>query len=175
MKILNTLFYVVSSVAIIDLPFLIVNWARYMKVRAANRSSLVPLPAKLPLKSVICFVSPILIAIAISEIMTSYCRADALNFLRDLSGNYKVYVNSQPAHEPDRIVAALKEVGPQLSHHSSPTKMILVDIQSDRGSLTLELGRDSGYAQEYWVFYPKYHVTSNNEIGRVTTPVFDEY
>jgi len=37
------------------------------------------------------------------------------------------------------------------------------------------LGRDSGYAQECWVFYPKYRITSNNEIGRVTTPVFDEY
>ena len=37
------------------------------------------------------------------------------------------------------------------------------------------LGRDSGYAQEYWVFYPKHRITSNNEIGRVTTPVFDEY
>jgi hypothetical protein len=53
--------------------------------------------------------------------------------------------------------------------------MIRVDIESEKGNLTLELGRDSGYAQEYWVFYPKYHVTSNNEIGRVTTPVFDDY
>ena len=53
--------------------------------------------------------------------------------------------------------------------------MIRVDIESGKGNLTLELGRDSGYAQEYWVFYPKYRVTLNNEIGRVTTAVFDEY
>jgi hypothetical protein len=53
--------------------------------------------------------------------------------------------------------------------------MIRVDIETDKGTLTLQLGRDSGYAQEYWVFYPKYRITSNNEIGRVTTPLFDEY
>jgi hypothetical protein len=175
LEILNTLFYVLGAAAIIALPFMLVNQFKYLKVRAANRSRFVPLPAKLPVKSMIFFVGPILVAIAISEIMTSYCRTDALNFLRDLSGNYKVYVDSQPAHEPDRVVAALKAVAPQFGHHSHPTKRIRVDIQSDKGSLTLEFGRDSGYAQEYWVFYPKYSVTSNNEIGRVTTQVFDEY
>jgi hypothetical protein len=117
------------------------------------------------------FVGSILIAITIAGIMSSCSRVEALNALRNLSGNYKVNVNSEPAHDPDKIVAALKEV----AHHSHPTKMIRVDVQSEKGSLTLELGRDSGYAQEYWVFYPKYRVTSNNEIGRVTTRVFDEY
>jgi hypothetical protein len=174
LEILNTLFYVLGAAAIIALPFMLVNQFKYLKVRAANRSRFVPLPAKFPVKSVLFFVGPIILAIAISEIMTSYCRAEVLNFLRDLSGDYKIYVNSQPAHEPQRIVGALKEVAPQLGHHSHPTKMIRVEIQSDKGSVTLELGRDSGYAQEYWVFYPKYGVTSNNEIGRVTTPIFDE-
>ena len=41
--------------------------------------------------------------------------------------------------------------------------------------MTFELGRDSALPQEYWVFYPKYRVTSNYEIGRVTTPMFDQY
>lgn len=175
LKILNALFYVVGTATIIALPFLLVNWFRYMKVLGANRSRIVPLSAKLPVKSLIFFVGSIIVAIAISEIMTSYCRADTLDFLRDLSGNYNVYVDSQPAHEPAKVVAALKEVAPQLGHHSHPTEMIRVDIQSDKGNLTLELGRDSGNAQEYWVFYPRYGVTANNEIGRVTTPVFDKY
>ncbi len=175
MNTLDLLFYTVSIIPLIALPFLLVNWVRYMKARAENRSRFVPVPVKFPVKSTLFFAGPIIIVIAIAEIMASRSRVEALNFLRDLSGNYKVYVNSQPAHDPDKIVSALKATAPQLAQHSHPTKMIRVDIESEKGNLTLELGRDSGYAQEYWVFYPKYRVTSNNEIGRVTTTVFDEY
>jgi hypothetical protein len=174
-NILNLLFYLVSIVPFFGLPFLLVNWVRYMKACAKNKSGLVPVPATFPLNSVLFFAGPIIIAIGIAEIIASRSRAEALSFLRDLSGNYKVYVNSQPGHDPDKIVSALKAIAPELAHHSHPKKMIRVDIESGKGNLTLELGRDSGYAQEYWVFYPKYRVTLNNEIGRVTTAVFDEY
>ena len=146
-----------------------------MKARAENRSRRVPLPARVPLKSVLFFVAPIVIAIAVAEIVAERSRVEALNFLRDVSGKYKVYVNSQMAGNPDGIVSALKTTAPELAHHSHPTKMIRVDIETDKGVLTLQLGRDSGYAQEYWVFYPKYRITSNNEIGRVTTSAFDDY
>ena len=175
MNVLNLIFYAVSAIPFIALPFLLVNWIRYMKVRAENRSSFVPVPVKFPTRSVLFFVVPIIVAITIAGIMTSRSRIEALNFLRELPGNYKVYVNSQPARDPDKIISALKATSPQLAQHSHPTKLIRIDIESDKGRLTLELGRDSGYAQEYWVFYPKYRVTSNNEIGRITTPVFDEY
>ncbi len=175
MNALNIIFYFVSIIPLIALPFLFVNWARYMKARADNRSRLVPVPLKMPVKSVLFFVAPIVIAIAIAEIVAARSRVEALNFLRNVSGNYKVYVNSQLARDPDGIISALKTTAPQLAQHSHPTKMIRVDIENERGTLTLQLGRDSGYAQEYWVFYPKYRITLNNEIGRVTTPVFDEY
>jgi len=174
-NILNTLFYVVSVIPFIALPFLLVNWMRYMRIRAENKSRRVALPAKLPVKSMGFFVVPIIIAIAISEIVAARSRTEALNFLRDLSGNYTVYVNSRPANNPDAIIATLKTTAPRMAHHSSPTKMIHVDIQTNNGALSLVLGRDSGYAQEYWVFYPKYRITSNNEVGRVRTPLFDDY
>ena len=146
-----------------------------MKIRAENKSRRVALPAKLPLKSMGFFVVPIIIAIGIAEIVAARSRTEALNFLRDLSGNYRVYVNAQLAKNPDAIITALKTTGFRMDHHSSPTKMIHVDIQSDRGNLLLQLGRDSSYAQEYWVFYPKYRITSNNEIGKVLTAALDEY
>ena len=175
MNTLNTLFYLVSVIPFVALPFLFVNWAQYMKARAENRSRRVPLPAKAPLKSVLFFVVPIIVAIAIAEIVAARSRVEALTYLRNMSGNYRVFVNSQPANNPDAIIAALKTTGSRMAHHSSPTKMIHVDIQSDRGDLSLQLSRDSGYGQEYWVFYPKYRITSNNEIGRITTAVFDQY
>ena len=80
-----------------------------------------------------------------------------------------------PAADADKIVSALKQTSPALGHHSHPTIRVRVDINSERGNMTFELGRDSALPQEYWVFYPKYRVTSNYEIGRVTTPVFDQY
>ena len=176
MKSLNLIFYLVSAIPFVALPFLLVNWAKYMKARSENRSGLNPLPAKFPVKSVIFFAAPILVAIAIAEIMSSRSRLQALGFLRDLAGTYKVYVNSKPAHDPERVVSALKQVAPApVGHHSHPTKMIRVDIQGETDSLTLELGRDSGSPQEYWVFNPRFRVTSNNEIGRVITTVFDDY
>ncbi len=175
MSALNTLVYIVGAISFIALPFLLVNWFRYVNALNKNRSRFVPLPAKMPVKSVVFFVAPIIVAISIAEIVQERSRDEALNFLRDLSGNYQVYVNSQPTQDPAGLVSTLKTTAPQLAHHSHPTKMIRVDIKSEKGSLTLQLGRDSGYAREYWVFYPKYRVTSNNEIGRVTTPIFDEY
>jgi hypothetical protein len=173
-NVLNIAFYVVSIIPFIALPFLFANWARYMKARAENRSNRVSVPAKVPVKSVLFFVAPIIVAIVIAQIVAARSRVEALNFLRNVSGNYKVYVNSHPARDPGRIVSALKTTAPQLAQHSHPTKMIRVDIETDKGTLTLRLGRDSGYALEYWVFYPKYRITSNNEIGRVTTPLFDD-
>jgi hypothetical protein len=175
MNILNTLFYLVSVIPFIALPFLFVNWARYMKAQAENKSRRVPVPAKVPLKSVLFFAVPIIVAITIAEFVAARSRMEALTFLSNVSGNYRVYVNAQAAKNPGAIIAALKTTGSRMAHHSSPTRMIRVDIQSDRGDLSLQLGRDSSYAQEYWVFYPKYRITSNNEIGKVVTAAFDEY
>jgi hypothetical protein len=174
-NVLDVLANILFIVPFVVLPFLIVNWVRYMKVRTENKSRFAPRPVRFPVMSVLFFAGPIIIVGVIGEIMATRSRVEALSFLRGLSGNHKVYVNSQPAHDPDRVINALQEVTPQPAHHSHPTKRIRVEIQSEQGNLILELGRDSGYGQEYWVFYPKYHATSDNEIGRITTPVFDEY
>ncbi len=175
MNVLDVLSNILFIVPFIVLPFLLVNWFRYVKVGAENKSRFAPRPIKFPLMSVLLFVVPIISVGVISEIMASRSRAEALNFLGNWSRNQEVYVNSHPSDDADRVVNALKEVAPQPAHHSHPTKRIRVEIVSEKGNLILELGRDSGYGQEYWVFYPKYRATSEKEIGRITTPVFDSY
>jgi hypothetical protein len=56
------------------------------------------------------------------------------------------------------------------------TIRIEVDIQDDRGrKLVLELGRDSENLREYWVFSQSSEITRGNEIGRVTSSLFDRY
>jgi len=175
MNVLEAFFYFASAVALVALPFLLVNWASYIRSRPANKFSPTNQSRKFPVKSTIIFVAAVLIAIVVAETMASLSRAEAVTFIQQLSGNYRVSVNHQPVTNPDGMIAALKQISPELAHHSHPTKRIRVEIQTEKGDWTLELGRDSDFPQEYWVFYPKYRVTSNNEIGRITAPVFDEY
>lgn len=106
--------------------------------------------------------------------ITTFARSEALSFIKSLSGNYKVYVNTQPVGDPDEMISALREITPYWAHHSHPTKRIQVYIQSDERNLTLELGRDSDTPREYWVFVPE-KSGFTNEIGRITTSAFDAY
>jgi hypothetical protein len=175
MDTLNFIFYCAAAIGLMDLPFLLVNWARYMKARSPSRISLARAPAKFPIKSVIFFVLPLLIAPAIADFMTTSTRGEALKFIKGLSGHYTACVNGLPVADADEVVSALKGIASYWAHHTHPTKRIRVYIHSDHGDLTLELRRDSGYPQEYWVFSPSHGVTSNNEIGRITTAVFDKY
>ena len=174
MNALNVIVYLAAATSIIALPFLLVNWARYMKGLPTNTLAIRSYEG-FPTKSVCFFVIPILVALAAANAVTTSARDEALNFMQGLSGSYTVYVNGQPARDTDRIVSTLRGVTPYWAHHSHPTKRIRVMIRSENGNLTLELGRDSGKPQEYWVFYPKYEVTARNEIGRITTSLFDEY
>ena len=173
MKALTAISYLAFAVAIIALPFLLVNWWKYMKAQPVNR--LVVVRPGFPIKSVSFFVFSILTAIAAATIVSTYARHDVLSFIQNLSGNYTVYVNHQQVPDYEKIIASLKEIGPYPAHHSHPTKRIRVDIHTDARDVTLELGRDSGNPKEYWVFYSGNSVTSQNEIGRITTSAFDEY
>ena len=170
---LNVITYCAFAASIISLPFLLVNWWRYMQGQPANR--LVVIRTGFPTKSVSFFLISVFTTIAAASIMTTYASRDVSSFLQNLSGNYTVYVNRQEVRESEKIISSLKEIAPYWAHHSHPTTRIRVDIHSDARDLTLELGRDSGNPQEYWVFYSKHSVTSDNEIGRITTSAFDEY
>ncbi len=184
MALLDLTFYCAAATALMALPFFVVNFLRYMslvsretymKTRFPSRVSVARASAKFPIKSVIFFVLPILISSVVAEFMTTSARAEVLKFIKGLSGHYTVSVNQDRAADAGEVVSALKGIASYWAHHSRPTRRIRVEIRSSQGDLTLELGRDSGNPQEYWVFMPEHGVTSNNEIGRITTPVFDKY
>jgi hypothetical protein len=172
-KALNVICYLAFATALITLPFLLINWVMYLRAQPTNR--LVAVRAGFPIKSVAIFVLSILTVIVTATIVTTALRNEALSFLESTSGNYRVQVDGREPANPDRMISALKQLAPREAHHSHPTKRILVEIQSDHGALTLELGRDSDNPQEYWVFSTKDSVTSSNEIGRITTAEFDGY
>lgn len=171
MTVLNVISYCAAAVAVIAIPYLLIDCARFNKARKV-RPLVTP---RFPKKAISLFLVSTLTVVIVSTAMSTYARYDVLKFVNSLSGNYKVYVNQQEVPEPDKMVSALKELAPYWAHHSHPTKRIRLLIRTDVRDLTLELGRDSDNPQEYWIFYPEHDLTSNNEIGRITTSAFNEY
>ena len=95
--------------------------------------------------------------------------------LASVSDDSQISINGAPAQNPKEVLSALKTLDRLPAHHSNPMKKIKIEISSQGDSLVLSLVRDSGDPREYWVFYPRYLVTANNEIGRIKTPLFDAY
>jgi hypothetical protein len=174
MHLLSLTFYCLAVLSIIALGFLVVSFARYMNKRSASRFSTGNSEPGFPVKSAVAFVGAALLTLLVALSVTSLSRREVLKFISDAQA-LKVYVNNQPASNSDEIIAALKTLQPVTAHHSHPTRMIRIELHSDTGVVTIECGRDSANAQEYWVFYPKHGITSNNEIGRITTSALNSY
>lgn len=172
MNTLNVICYCALAATVLAVPVLLVNWWKYNNER---RNRLRTSKAEFPTKSVSFFLISVCVAMAAATIVTTYARHDALNFLQNLPANYSVYVNQRQVTDPDGMISSLKEITPYPAHHSHPMSRIHVDIRTDVSELSLELRRDSERPQEYWVYYSGYSVTSNNEIGRITTSAFDGY
>ena len=173
MRLLNDCFYAAAVIAIVALPFLIVN---FLKCRNKNLS-----PRNYgkitswPIKSMCFFAIPIMLAIACADAASSVARSHVLKVLRSSSGSTTVLINGIPSNKQQEIIQVLGAIDSAWAHHSHPTKRITVEIRSGMDNLVLQLGRDSDRQQEYWVFFPMYSVTDKNKIGRITTSLFDSY
>ena len=104
----------------------------------------------------------------ITGLVTDKARSEVSAYLDGLHGA-EVIVDGRSLARPEAFLADLQKSWHIMSHHSHPTINLKVEVKSHRGSLRLILGRDSGNAEEYWVFYPGYSVTTKNEISRIRT------
>lgn len=165
---LNNILLCCGLIGLISTPFLLINWVIYIfdKENTARR---------FPLKSVLFFSIPIFVAIIMSDISTYIAKNEALTFINEQSDNYTVLINGKPTSQSDKVINLLKNMYPNPGQHSHPTKIIKVEIQSEKGSLQLELQRDSVTKQEYWVYYPQQSGQLSTKIGGVTTSQFDGY
>jgi hypothetical protein len=173
---LDLLFFTAGASAFVAVPFLLVNWVTFVRQRSraalpASRA-LVPFP----IKSVAFFVTPILVAFGAASVAATMERRSALAFLEQSPGRLHVSVNGRPVPNGDDVVLSLKRITPYWAHHSHPTTRIRVEVRDNSArNLVVELGRDSDVPREYWVFSPASAITLRNDIGRVTTSVFDSY
>ena len=128
-----------------------------------------------PFKSFVCFFGSIFVITIFNYGMKSAACERVKAFLNKVSPDTQVYINGQQIKETGQIIIELKKVTMLVVGGSHTTKRIPIEIVSHDETLTLVLGRDSRYPQQYWVFYPRYRYTSKNDIGRIKTSLFDHY
>jgi len=167
----------VFPVTLVSVPFLLVNWFRYIKSinDRKNLGEVVFQFEGFPFKSVLAFLCPILFIVLSSSIMTSTIKSQVVEFLSHAGADAVVSVEGNAVDDSKTMIRELQKISTSLGHHSHPEKTIHVTIVSNGRTLRLNLGQDSERSNEYWVFYPQYKHTSMNELGRITTTVFDSY
>jgi hypothetical protein len=128
-----------------------------------------------PIQSGLLFAIPLLIVACVCDGSQRYAKDRVLETLGAFGERSQISINATPAPNPKDVLLALRALRTPSPYHSSPTKRINVEISEGSHHIVLSLARDSGNPREYWVFYPKYYITRYNEIGRIVTPVFDNY
>ena len=123
--------------------------------------------------SVLLFLGLFLLPILLGELFEYGARREVREFIDACRADATVKVNGKSLDQSASILSLLAQVRPIQFHGSHETTKIKVDITTPHGELALELGRDSTYSQEYWVFYPKYRYSLYNRIGGVVTDMFD--
>ena len=149
-------------------PVILVGILRYNK----SMRSPVARPAPVPILSVSIFIGAIAGTAILMGVVQRAAQSEIGDFF-DRSRSIQVRVEQRSVADSAKALAVLRAVQAIPAHHSHPTNTIDVSLHSERGSLSLRLGRDSNDPHEYWVFYPKYHTTDNNAVYHLITDYFD--
>jgi hypothetical protein len=89
-------------------------------------------------------------------------------------GEFVVMVDGRAAPDSGAVLGAIRGQHLRTSHRPHPDHEIPVVIRRKQDLLQLTLGRDSGLAHEYWVFWTREGGNPNRlEIGRLEISVFD--
>ncbi|MGD0573292.1 MAG: hypothetical protein ABSB11_09790 [Sedimentisphaerales bacterium] len=123
----------------------------------------------------ICAIILGFVVLMFCDIMKSSSRILVKRFLEELPVNASVTINDKPVENSERIITELEKIALLPVHRSHTIRDIHIEIYNQGKNLSVVLGRDSSYPNEYWIFYPNYRYTSKNDIGGIVTNVFDDY
>ena len=155
--------------AFIAAPFLLFYGIPFLTSRGNGTSS------KIGGASICLFVISVVVGLGAGETSKEIAHGRVVSALESLRDDCRISINGKGVSNSKDVLSVLKTLDWLPAHHSNPTKRINIEISDHALRLVLSLARDSGDPREYWVFYPKYRVTSYNEIGRIKTPLFDAY
>ena len=174
MKALDVIACTGFAVAVIALPIFFWNWFAFI-IRGLRAEPIAGREIRKPIRSARFFVIPIFVTGAVCETSKHLGHNEVMRALQGFAGNYRVIANGKSVENRDEVLVTLKSVHWIFPHHSSPGPPIGIEISDQSQRLSLWLSRDSGDPHEYWVFYPKYYITKRNEVGHITTSLFDAY
>jgi hypothetical protein len=161
--------------ALLSAPFFLFSCVRYLAGRNRGPAS------RVASMSFPVFMSSVVFGLFAGWTATSIGRAEVMEKLRAASENCHISINGELARNPREILRVLQTLHRSPAHHSHPatatTRNNGINIDASCGSdrMRLRLARDSDDPKEYWVFLPKYWITSTSEIGRINTSAFDSY
>lgn len=127
-----------------------------------------------PFKSGACMILSILTTMLISHLIMSDIRAKVKHHLKNITSDSILTIDGKAMTNMQSIVDELLKVKHIPPNHSHPEKEFIVKILNNSKMLTLKVGRDSRKKDEYWIFYPKYFVSSSNEVWKIRSHIFDE-
>ena len=169
MKFLDGIFVAAIVGALVAAPLLLFYGIPFL--RGLSRGA----PRKIGIVSLFGMAISVLVGFGAASTSQDISRTYVKSKLASPSDYSQISINGAPTRNPKEVLSVLKTLDQLPAHHSNPTKKIKIEVSSQGESLVLLVARDSGDPREYWVFYPKYLVTANNEIGRIKTSLFDVY
>ncbi|MHC4111488.1 MAG: hypothetical protein ACYSUY_10450 [Planctomycetota bacterium] len=124
--------------------------------------------------TIAAFFIPIIMIFIFSFTVEKIVRHEVKTWLENVSDDAIVSINNEEIQKPLTVIEELRKLAALPAHHSHATKRIRIAIRDNDQGLVIDLSRDSQLPQEYWVFYLGYRHTYVNEVGRITTSLFEE-
>jgi len=132
-----------------------------------------PVWKKVGYAAIAAFFIPIIMLFILSFTVKKIVRHEVKAWLENVSDGAVVRINNEAIQKPITVIEEMRKLTAYPAHHSHATKRIRIAIRDNDQGLVIDLGRDSKLPQEYWVFYLGYRHTCANEVGRITTSLFD--
>jgi len=119
-RLLDFIIVVAGLLAVIAAPFFLLGWSNYLSRR--------PEQGVFPIKSVLFFVVPLLIAALAYGSSTLIAQCEVAEFLHSASSQYTVSIDGLIVQKPDQILETLRGFGDLPAHHSSRGRILQIDI-----------------------------------------------
>ena len=100
---------------VIAAPFMLIGWSNYLGRRKEERV--------FPLKSVLFFAVPVLVAMLAGGVSTLLAQSRVAEFLDSVSSHCSVAIDGRPVSNRDEVLDALRNISALPAHHSSPTRI----------------------------------------------------
>jgi hypothetical protein len=171
-RLLDFVIVIAILVAVVAAPFLLIGWSNYLSRRPEERV--------FPTKSVLFFVLPLLIGALAYGSSTLIAECQVAEFLDSVSSHSTVSIDGRIVQNRQEVLETLRGFQHLPAHHSSPGRIIQIDISEPPRNLRIWLARDSSDPHEYWVLVPSpsklaFRASLKKDIGHIKTPLFDGY